>query len=681
MMKAIAASVILLIASAGAVKHYQCKELQQSDVARVVNLLNASNNSEIKAIKDTFAQGQWQQAAEDLIAYYRNGQQGFWFRNSSQPTPSSRMAGGDADRALNNNYSVYTETAVIPSGPDGSLDWSFQGPLNDPEFKYHINRHEYVNTIHDAWRATGNDIYLQLYGSLLCDWVYHVPEPSKPTPHGLWRTLDSGNRMVRSWVPSYFRFISAPNLTTNMQMKLLWLLNEHGDFLSKYSYQGYPNWQSSQWAGLGSIAATIPEFNNAGQWFDATVAGIRSDIVNNTYPDGMENEQSVHYHLAALINFDIVANLSKFTNRSVDPAIASRLEKMFGYIVYSMDPTGVGPLNSDSDWVNNSAMALSAAHRFDRPDWLYVATNGREGTKPSGTLSTIYPWSGQLIMRSGYDINAWWSWFDLGAWSSSGHGHFDKLHLSIRGNQEQYLVDSGRFAYSGEVGQEFHANYGQHTRGHNVMLIDEQNQDQEPRVATEPLRAGCNYSLGSDGNQGDWGFGSIVFPSAKGHVMHSRGLLHVAGKAWVVVDRVDTDRTRNVKSLWHTHPNVSTSKIGDDMYLINGTNGGLVMMAFQPQQSSWQLNNASLVRGRTHPTIQGWYSRGYSVFTQSTCIEHDYTLPSSDVLGWLIIPFSHPEPYPAISASFVDVASTKATVKYSARGVESVATVYMACQT
>jgi hypothetical protein len=71
-------------------------------------------------------------------------------------------------------------------------------------------------------------------------------------------------------------------------------------------------------------------------------------------------------------------------------------------VAYTLDPAGISPLNGDSDTDNNTGRVLSAAARFSRPDWLYIATNGRNGTQPPGNVSTMFPWAGQLISRNGW---------------------------------------------------------------------------------------------------------------------------------------------------------------------------------------------------------------------------------------------------------------------------------------
>lgn len=113
-----------------------------------------------------------------------------------------------------------------------------------------------------------------------------------------------------------------------------------------------------------------------------------------------------------------------------------------------MDGVGFDPLNSDSDLTNDAAEVAEAASRFNRSDWLYLATGGQQGQPPSGQVGAAFEWAGQIIMRSdwtGESVD--WAWFDVGPFGSSGHGHYDRLHLSIRSGGQSLLTDSGRFAY------------------------------------------------------------------------------------------------------------------------------------------------------------------------------------------------------------------------------------------
>src|SRR5690606_15235854 len=104
---------------------------------------------------------------------------------------------------------------------------------------------------------------------------------------------------------------------------------------------------------------------------------------------------------------------------------------------------------------------------------------------PPGAPSVVYPWAGQLVMRSGYDVDAHWAFFDIGPWGT-GHQHNDKLHLSVSAFGRDLLVDGGRFAYRGSLADKFRR-YAVGSASHNVVLIDGNGQDAGPRVAEAPV--------------------------------------------------------------------------------------------------------------------------------------------------------------------------------------------------
>ena len=204
------------------------------------------------------------------------------------------------------------------------------------------------------------------------------------------------------------------------------------------------------------------------------------------YPDGVETEQSSGYHFVAFRQFDGFLQTAKAL-RTLPPAfseIRGIVEKMANYTAYAMDPLGFDPLNSDSDMVSDAAAVMDAAAEFDRPDWLYLATGGAQGRVPTGPPGAVFEWSGQVILRSSWSAGAQshWTWFDVGPFGSSGHGHYDRLHLSIRSAQTPLLVDSGRFAYDGELAP-YREEYGVKTPGHNVILLDGCGQAQGVQVA------------------------------------------------------------------------------------------------------------------------------------------------------------------------------------------------------
>lgn len=199
------------------------------------------------------------------------------------------------------------------------------------------------------------------------------------------------------------------------------------------------------------MALTLPELNNASAWFEHAQSKILEDMEDGVYPDGVEDEETAHYHAVALDNFAGFLALVRESGGTADPRVADIVERMWNYLALSLDPSGISPLNGDADTDNNTEGILAAAATFNRSDWLYIASHGHEGVSPEGNYSAMFPWAGQLVSRSGWEEDAQWSWFDVGPFGSSGHGHQCRTHLSVRLGSSHLLVDSGRFSYNGDL--------------------------------------------------------------------------------------------------------------------------------------------------------------------------------------------------------------------------------------
>mgnify|MGYP005834031209 CR=1 FL=1 len=88
-----------------------------------------------------------------------------------------------------------------------------------------------------------------------------------------------------------------------------------------------------------------------------------------------------------------------------------RVDKLFE----QLDLDAPGPLNNDSDRVDNRGRVLEAAETYGRPDWAYIASNGAKGRQPDYGPWVMFPWAGQPVIRSGWDAAVLWAFFDIGS--------------------------------------------------------------------------------------------------------------------------------------------------------------------------------------------------------------------------------------------------------------------------
>jgi hypothetical protein len=414
-----------------------------------------------KKAKDSgVVSGDFTDACNAISVYYAQATTAPWLRHPV-PKVGTGMVGGQTDAVLlNNTYDFYGEVGTVPRNTDGGLDWACDGPVQDVEFMYALNRHSVWQAFDDAWQQTGNCKYASAFDALVADWTGHLlPAPKSRDGGGQWRTLEAGIRAAGSWPGSFFGFQGATSFKSSTRCAMIAGLAAHGGYLHQFGDAGNSNWRSMQYNGLGTVALLLPELNNASVWYAHAEIKILEDMQNGVYPDGVEDEETSHYHGVALSSFDGFFQMAVKSGVKPDPKMAQIIENMYNYVAYALDPAGISPLNGDSDTDSNTGRVLSGAARFSRPDWLYIASNGRNGTLPAGNFSAMFPWAGQLISRNGWGVADQWSFFKAGPFGSSSHGHQDRTHLSVRIGGTHLLVDSGRFSYSGTLAR-WRSDYG-----------------------------------------------------------------------------------------------------------------------------------------------------------------------------------------------------------------------------
>ena len=106
-------------------------------------------------------------------------------------------------------------------------------------------------------------------------------------------------------------------------------LAEHGRYLHAFGDAGNSNWRSMQYSGLGTTALAMPELNNAAAWYAHAGGKIMQDMQDGVYPDGVEDEETSHYHGVALSSFDGFYQMTQEAGVAPDPRMAKILAGMF----------------------------------------------------------------------------------------------------------------------------------------------------------------------------------------------------------------------------------------------------------------------------------------------------------------------------------------------------------------
>jgi hypothetical protein len=113
-------------------------------------------------------------------------------------------------------------------------------------------------------------------------------------------------------------------------------------------------------------------------------------------------------------------------------------------------------------------------------------------------------------------------------------------------------------------------------------------------------------------------------------------LLYVRDKYWIVVDRVTTDRPRQVDVLWHWHPKCEVTTGKRNVVFTNNEKGNLKVIPVGKQK--WSV---TMVKGQEKPEIQGWYSEEYNKYAPNTATIYSTKVQNSSVFVWILQPSEH----------------------------------------
>jgi len=579
----------------------------------------------LEEAKAAFARGDSVAASQAVLEYYRTCGSGKWLRWKESPQPGDARD-ATADVILNDTFTINAQTDRVPRRKDGGRTWTHEGPTHDIAWARQLNRHAHLAVLLEAAKSTGNRDYARAIDADIRDWAASVPFPGRPHANPPWGTgLDVSFRAKR-WTEVFYGLQNEPLLTPAARLLLLTRLPEHAHYQRHWHREG--NWLTMELSGLAIIAAGFPEFRQAKEWFDYAKHRLIRELSQQVYPDGAQVELTTTYHWVALRNFEQFAGTCRGAGIVLPEEYAAGLEKMWNYQASIMGPIGQSVANNDSNHFSLRTEVLSAAETYGRPDWTYIATNGAQGSKPQYGPSIMLPWAGQLVVRSGWDSNAVWAFFDVGPWGTA-HQHNDKLHLSVSAYGRDLLVDSGRFTYGGE-NIRFQRQYGVLSRAHNVLLLDGQGQRGGPARARKPLAAG-DWSVSPETTfaRGTCDF----FDGIVGRAAHARAVLYLPDKLIVVGDRIETDRPRKLQALWHWHPRCTVQAESGTVVSTDADAGNLRIVPVT--ETGWKTE---IVKGQEKPHLQGWFAHEYNVWEPNPTAVLTSNIAQSTAFAWLLLP-------------------------------------------
>lgn len=606
------------------------------------------NLPELASVKRQVDNHRLAAACSALLDYYKKK----YPQDKNFPSQASSKTTASGEELIQDIFVFYTIKDQVPRDQLGRLKWDHEGPDNDIEWAWALNRHFPLLGVLGSFKETGNLKYALYMDLFIKDWILQSwPYPAKKSGTAMWRGLEVSFR-AKAWSKVFTYFADSDLISPATKLLILASIPEHAHY--SRSFHGQNNWLTMEISGLTTVATTWPEYQKSKGWLDYCIATMTKSLKAQLYPDGVQTELSSHYHKTARSNFVLFENICQANNISLPSFFTESVEDMWNYHATSIRPTGYGILNNDSDLDYNRDLVMKYSEKYDRSDWQYIVSNGEIGERPSGPPSVIFPWAGQLISRSDYDEMAHWSFFDIGPWGT-GHQHNDKLHLSITAYGRDLLVDGGRFAYRGEIAEKFRP-YAKGSQSHNTVIIDHKGQGPGPKLTDEALDP-SHYSISPER---DWAWASMDnYPKIKGNASHTRTVQYERDAFWIVVDQIETDRPRDITTFWHWHPDCDVAIEKNNTVASQNQMGNLQVMPIQPKE--WSVD---LIKGQSSPEIQGWYSSKYNTYEANTAAIYNSHIDQSKTFVWLLLPSEQKPQRAKVKIKSMDENHIKLKIKY-----------------
>ncbi len=430
-----------------------------------------------------------------------------------------------ADNALKHIFTGQSAYPPVFCGDD--INWGMR-PVPDNEWVWQLNRMYFWDAMAKAYLHTGDEKYAAEWCYQLIDWTRKNPNDGK---HGYaWRSIEAGIR-GHSWTGLYQHFIGSAHFTPEVLVAFLNSCYDHATYLMT-QYRTGSNWSLMEAEGLAFIAVTFPEFKDSGKWRAEAFRRLNAEINIQVYPDGYQRELATGYHTGCInwfLNTVELARMNGFGDAFPDSYLKT-VEKMCEVPMKLTFPDGSSTQFGDS-WAGIPGQYFGRLREwskmFDRKDFLFVASEGREGVMPDST-AWAYPVSGFYSMRSGWNKDAICLILKCGP-DGGGHCQPDNGTFELYAGGRNLMPDAGSYIYSGDPEGR---NWFRQTKVHQTLTLNGTNSNYAPELL-----------LWEPGDDLDI---LVVENTSYPDLKHRRSLFFVDKKYFIIIDEALGEATGDI---------------------------------------------------------------------------------------------------------------------------------------
>ena len=370
------------------------------------------------------------------------------------------------------------------------LDW-YRAPRDDWQWPTHLSRHGWMAPLGLAYRHTGEERYARAIVDLLvdwqqkfplgapgCDWAWKVPlddpEQRPPSGEGLfagyfdgpWTSLSARSRLA-TWLRLLQMIWNAKAVTNGALARLLSSLwTDHLRLM--YDFPRNRNQFQGIAIGLINVGWHFPLFKGAAAAESVGWERMGQYVRDEIYPDGSFAECSPNYGLGCLHRLQDLLSQATERKLAIPALMTERMAGAVRYFAFTSDPLGRSArIAKGGEDVRRQLGLINSM--VEDPAVRFVVSGGAEGELPPSCVS--YSWAGHHVMRSGWDADATWLFFDSGP-RGSGHHDMAQNGIQLISGRRWLLADSGYYSYSASGPDGEMARYLKSSAAHNTALVN-----------------------------------------------------------------------------------------------------------------------------------------------------------------------------------------------------------------
>lgn len=525
------------------------------------------DKSQLSKVKNQYERGNEDRALKELLDLYRRKENLYLKVSKEDANFLKKNYIKGVNKSINtanevlNQYFLFRddwdmEKTNIPHQFEGEIDWK-ASPNGDMEWCYMLNRHKYWIDLGKAYLLTGNEKYAKGFVKQVTHWINNNPLEDSLKNYS-WRGIEAGIR-CENWIKAFEYMKDSKHITPEFLSLFLNSLYQHGAFInSSFNYFSQTsNHGILQYQGAFNVALFLNDFKVAPQWQSTAIANLKTCINLQILDDGSQWEQSPMYHNEVLHCYMNVNLLAQRNNILLPPEIVEKTKAMAHTNVKWQKPNFHQPLLGDSDdtdlrgmltlasvLFNDSELKSRGHEKLDYENLFltgldYNKTYENMASKTPDYLSIYQQSSGDFYMRSSWEEDATYTSLHLKK-LGCGHGHDNILHFTIFANNQDYLIDSGRYSYVNNKWREFFKS----SISHNTLGVDNLPNTIYNNSWSNSFEARSQGVFVKPGNNFDYAEAeNIAYKRLEDPVSMKRRMLYLKPNIWLIFDSFSANGT------------------------------------------------------------------------------------------------------------------------------------------